>query len=209
MAVTGKLKLKTGGESAEIYELSDQAVTIGRSPECEYVIDDLEVSRKHTLIQREGDSFFVEDLNSTNGTFLNGKRLRKKKVLTNGDLITIGEQHVLEFELAEKSEELKPDQEVPLSPAAQSQETAEQDAPEEKRTEIAEEPTESGWKEVKKTTPKKDKVPLKVNWKIVLLAALAFFVVFCVLPFVVIEATDQWCNLFSGFFNSISPGVCP
>jgi ABC-2 type transport system permease protein len=49
----------------------------------------------------------------------------------------------------------------------------------------------------------------RVHWVVILLAALAFMVIFCVLPLIVIEVTDQWCNFFSGIFNSISPGVCP
>jgi len=49
----------------------------------------------------------------------------------------------------------------------------------------------------------------RVHWVVILLAALAFMVVFCVLPLIVIEVADQWCSFFSGIFNSISPGVCP
>jgi hypothetical protein len=49
----------------------------------------------------------------------------------------------------------------------------------------------------------------RVHWIVILLAALAFIVIFCVLPLVVIDVTDQWCNLFTGFFNSISTGACP
>ncbi len=49
----------------------------------------------------------------------------------------------------------------------------------------------------------------RVHWVVILLAALAFIVIFCILPLIVIEVSDQWCNLFAKFFNSISPGVCP
>lgn len=49
----------------------------------------------------------------------------------------------------------------------------------------------------------------KLTWIVILLAFLAFIVVFCVIPLIVIDLTNQWCNLFSGFFNSISPGACP
>ena len=47
------------------------------------------------------------------------------------------------------------------------------------------------------------------TWVVILLAALAFIMIFCVIPLFIIDATDQWCNLFNGFFNSISQGVCP
>jgi len=49
----------------------------------------------------------------------------------------------------------------------------------------------------------------KLTWIVILLAALVFIVVFCVITLTIIDLTNQWCNLFSGFFNSISPGVCP
>ncbi len=49
----------------------------------------------------------------------------------------------------------------------------------------------------------------KLTWIVILLAALAFIVIFCVIPLTIIDLTNQWCNLFSGFFNSISPGACP
>lgn len=49
----------------------------------------------------------------------------------------------------------------------------------------------------------------KLTWIVIFLAALAFAVIFCVITLTIIDLTNQWCNLFSGFFNSISPGVCP
>jgi hypothetical protein len=47
------------------------------------------------------------------------------------------------------------------------------------------------------------------TWALVLFIAIGFIILFCLIPFVVIEVTNQWCNLFSGFFNAISPGICP
>ena len=59
------------------------------------------------------------------------------------------------------------------------------------------------------TANKKTKDQKKPSWLVILITALAFIVVFCIIPLIVIEVTDQWCNLFAGFFNSMSPGVCP
>ena len=47
------------------------------------------------------------------------------------------------------------------------------------------------------------------SWLIILVIALAFLVFFCFIPFIIIEVSNQWCNLFSGFFNALSPGACP
>jgi len=49
----------------------------------------------------------------------------------------------------------------------------------------------------------------KPTWVVIPLAALTFIVIFCVIPLVVIDVANQWCNLFAGFFNSVVPGVCP
>ena len=47
------------------------------------------------------------------------------------------------------------------------------------------------------------------SWIVVTLIALIFIVIFCVIPLIIIEVSNQWCNLFSGFFNAITPGICP
>ncbi len=47
------------------------------------------------------------------------------------------------------------------------------------------------------------------TWAVVLLVAMGFIILFCIIPMIFIELSNQWCNLFSGFFNAISPGVCP
>jgi hypothetical protein len=47
------------------------------------------------------------------------------------------------------------------------------------------------------------------SWIIVTLIALIFLVLFCVIPLIIIEVSNQWCALFSGFFNAITPGICP
>lgn len=67
-------------------------MTIGRSPECSIVIDNKLVSRLHASIQKIRDAYFLKDENSTNGTFLNGRRIPSDKYvkLNPGDKITVG-----------------------------------------------------------------------------------------------------------------------
>ncbi len=67
-------------------------MTIGRSAECNIVVDNKLVSRVHAVIQRIRDVYFIKDENSTNGTFLNGRRIPNDKYvkLNPGDKITIG-----------------------------------------------------------------------------------------------------------------------
>jgi len=72
-------------------------LVLGRDPRCEVPLSDQVVSRLHAMIKRDGDRFFVEDLDSKNGTFLNGKILRsgKSTKLSHGDEIRIGRTLVL------------------------------------------------------------------------------------------------------------------
>lgn len=62
---------------------------IGRNPDCDRVIDNIKVSRRHCRLYQEGDSWFVEDLGSSNGTFLNGVKVLKSKIISS-DILTVG-----------------------------------------------------------------------------------------------------------------------
>ena len=68
------------------------AVTIGRLPDNTIVIDNSAVSSHHVRIAREGPQFVVEDLGSTNGTFVNGARVAALTRLSAGDLLGCGPQ---------------------------------------------------------------------------------------------------------------------
>lgn len=74
-----------------------RSLSIGRSPDNDIVIDNAAVSGKHARIIPEGDAYFVKDLNSTNGTFVNNKMIASR-MLHGGDIITIG-KHELVFQL--------------------------------------------------------------------------------------------------------------
>jgi pSer/pThr/pTyr-binding forkhead associated (FHA) protein len=77
------------------YELAKERITIGRKPENDIPIDNLAVSGKHALVITILDDSFLEDLGSTNGTYVNGK-LIKKHALKDGDVIAIG-KHELKY----------------------------------------------------------------------------------------------------------------
>jgi pSer/pThr/pTyr-binding forkhead associated (FHA) protein len=73
------------------HHLPGESTTIGRAVECGVVITSKRVSREHARIYREGRRFLLQDLNSTNGTFLNEERLLNPVELRDGDRISIGE----------------------------------------------------------------------------------------------------------------------
>jgi len=64
---------------------------VGRAIECDVVIASKSVSREHTRIRREGRRWFVDDLGSTNGTYLNDERVTGSLTLMDGDILKIGD----------------------------------------------------------------------------------------------------------------------
>jgi pSer/pThr/pTyr-binding forkhead associated (FHA) protein len=78
--------------------LAGERLTIGRSRECEVVVDDPNVSRRHAELRKTIEGWMVVDLGSTNGVKVNGKRV-KEEVLRPGDKITLG---LVELEYGEE-----------------------------------------------------------------------------------------------------------
>jgi pSer/pThr/pTyr-binding forkhead associated (FHA) protein len=80
----------TGSEEKDgIFELGERAVVIGRSMECDIQLGVQNVSRKHARVLFQNEEYLVEDLESTNGVFVNGIKV-VKCVLRNNDQIEIG-----------------------------------------------------------------------------------------------------------------------
>jgi hypothetical protein len=71
------------------HELDKRRVVIGRSRDCDIQVADSNVSRRHAEVRQEGAAYWVVDLDSTNGTEVNGRRLKRAK-LKPGDTITVG-----------------------------------------------------------------------------------------------------------------------
>jgi hypothetical protein len=71
------------------HELSKRRTVIGRSKDCDLQLDDANASRRHAEVRQEGTSYWIIDLDSTNGLEVNGRRAKRAKLDT-GDKITIG-----------------------------------------------------------------------------------------------------------------------
>ena len=91
-----KLILSFDGKPIKDYELDQEITTIGRKPTNDIHIDNLAVSGTHAKILTILNDSFIEDLNSTNGTLINGQRI-SKHALRNGETIIIG-KHTLKYE---------------------------------------------------------------------------------------------------------------
>jgi len=74
-------------------QLTKDRTTLGRRPYNDIVIDNLAVSGEHAVLQMTGKEVLLEDLNSTNGTYINGKAVKKQQ-LQNGDSIEIGKYRI-------------------------------------------------------------------------------------------------------------------
>jgi pSer/pThr/pTyr-binding forkhead associated (FHA) protein len=86
----GLLLVKRGPNAGSTFLLGRDATTVGRSPESDVFLDDVTVSRKHALLERREDgSFFVRDVGSLNGTYVNGEQVDETK-LASSDEVQIG-----------------------------------------------------------------------------------------------------------------------
>lgn len=94
---SAQLVVRQGVQTGKVFQLRRRPVVLGRDEKADVSLPDPEVSRLHARISWFEAQYVIEDLRSTNGTYLNGVLLRAPKPLTNGDQIAMG-QTVLEFE---------------------------------------------------------------------------------------------------------------
>jgi FHA domain len=115
-----RLIVRRGPQPNQIYELNKDIITLGRDITNDIVINDPEVSRHHCRLTRGGGGYTLEDLGSTNGTFVNGQRLTGARPLAGGDMIGLGETVTLGYESTIPAPE--PGQQATMiSPASQAQ----------------------------------------------------------------------------------------
>ena len=93
-----QLIMRTGPTPGAAFTLEGDQMSIGRDSTNEIVINDAEISRRHARLTFQGGKYVLEDLGSTNGTFVNGQRLAGPRVLKAGEVVSFGEQIVLVFE---------------------------------------------------------------------------------------------------------------
>ena len=89
MSMATLYQIGEDGSQAERWELSDESFVVGRSGLAKISIEDEGVSRRHFLIAREGEDYVIKDLNSRNGTWVNGHRVFAEK-LHHNNLILAG-----------------------------------------------------------------------------------------------------------------------
>ncbi len=88
-----KMIVSIDGVVIKEVQLSKDRTTLGRRPYNDVVIDNLAISGEHAVFQMTGSEVFIEDLNSTNGTYVNGKAAKKQQ-LHNGDTVEVGKYKI-------------------------------------------------------------------------------------------------------------------
>jgi len=95
-----QLVMKTGPTPGRTYPLEKTEISIGREIGSDVFINEAEVSRRHARLTQQAGTYLLEDLGSTNGTFVNGQRLVGLHLMQPGDTILVGENTTLAFEVA-------------------------------------------------------------------------------------------------------------
>jgi hypothetical protein len=94
-----QLIMRSGPTPGAAFNLEGDQLTIGRDATNDVTINDAEVSRRHARLTFQGGKYVLEDLGSTNGTFVNGQRLAGPRVLKAGEVVSFGEQIILVYEV--------------------------------------------------------------------------------------------------------------
>jgi len=101
MAAQFQFVMRSGPTTGKIYPLEAPEIIIGRDASNGVAINDAEISRKHAKLSLHGSAYVIQDLGSTNGSFVNGQRITGTQVLNPGDTVSFGENIVLMYEAAQ------------------------------------------------------------------------------------------------------------
>ncbi len=174
--------MRSGPTPGVIFPLDGDQIHVGRDASNGVAINDAEISRKHSRLSFQGGKYVLEDLGSTNGTFVNGQRLAGPVVLKPGDVVSLGEHIVLMYDAinmdpgATVAVPRKPTRMEP--PPVQAQVPA---------------PVVSISTPLESSTP--PSIPLKkTNLTPIIIGIVVFlFVCMCISFFFWIDATFRWC----------------
>jgi len=100
-----RLTIIKGFNKGEVYPLDADEVIIGRGEENGITLNIAEVSRTHAILNRAGEGYVIKDLGSTNGTFVDKKKVGEKYLLKPGDTIMLGDAIYLTYQADTDPEE--------------------------------------------------------------------------------------------------------
>jgi pSer/pThr/pTyr-binding forkhead associated (FHA) protein len=202
VANTYKLIMKNGPDEGTEVVLDKDEMYLGRDDNNDIVVKDAEVSRRHARLVKQEDDYFYDDLGSTNGSFIQGQKLGTLTLLKPGTTISLGDKVLIEYSMT-----VDPSATV-VSLKTQIPRMSSIPVyvpPAEPLPPVMPPPPPPPVFQAEPLTPatKKDKV------KKILLIVAAALLIFCVIPWIIMEVSDSWCSLFGGLFNAIKAGSCP
>lgn len=193
MAAQFQFVMRSGPTPGATYSLEGDQLVIGRDSSSGVPINDAEVSRKHARLTFQGGKYVIEDLGSTNGTFVNGQRLVSSVVLKSGDVVSLGEQIVLLYEA------LSADAGATMISHKAPARTAVSAPP------VSAPPPPQPYASTPPAAPVRpaNNMPLFIGIGAVAVICL------CVVFFVGVDQLNLWCSFPISIFTPIFGGVCP
>jgi len=177
-----QLTMRSGPNPGTVYALDSDHISIGRDSSNSISVNDAEVSRHHARMSFQGGKYVLEDMGSTNGSFVNGQRLTGPRVLKSGEVISFGEQIVFVYEAVESdpgATVVSSRAEIPSRPASAPPSQPQAYAGQVPGSQPDSEPA-------KKVNP----VPIAIAVGAVLLICV------CISFFVWVDQTYRWCVFF-------------
>jgi len=209
MAAQFQFVMRAGPNIGKVFPLEGPEISIGREGTNTIAINDVEVSRKHARMELRGPAYLIQDLGSTNGTFVNGQRVTSPQVLNPGDSISLGEGIVLSYESAfdpnatmmSANISRPAPTEVPV-PAPVAAAPVPVQAPPSSAAPVYSGQVPDGPVPVA-TTPAKRRFPV---WLIIVILAL-LVICACIAFFVIIDQLNLWCRVVP-FLVPLLGGTC-
>jgi hypothetical protein len=226
MANIYKLIIQSGTGMGTEFPLEKSELFLGRDLTSDLVINDPEVSRRHLRLVLDGATYRIEDLGSTNGTFIHGQRLIASALLKPGEVITLGEKIVLRYEVTSSDPNAtvvvqrtagQNNQQVPspVTPPVAVQAPVSMPAPV-----FAPPPPPArvappisaapAYQQPNIQVPPPGAAPKKKSKAlVVILILVGILILFCVVPWIIVDLTNSYCNLFPGILNMLITNACP
>jgi predicted component of type VI protein secretion system len=218
-----RLVMQTGPTPGRDIPLQKSELFVGRDSSNDIVINDAEVSRRHARFFLQGTSYMLEDLGSTNGSFINGQRLVGPTPVRPGEIITLGERINLVFESLTFSQPPVAafPSATPIPPLSQPEPSAPPQAsplghapvipqPVARSEPLQAKPSSSSTFSGHVPSAGLSPVPAPViktripAWVWIVIAVLTILLIF-----LIIDDARLWCPLFGWAINGIFPGNCP
>ena len=173
-----QLVMRSGPTPGKVYPLKNDEMFIGRDVGNDIVINDAEVSRRHSRLSMQAGGYIIEDLGSTNGTAVNGDRLTSRHVLRVGEVVSFGEHVALVFEA------VTDDKEATIPGPRTARKVSVESA------QVAPEPVRAS-----APVPSSPAKPSKKSSIWVILLVVLGILCFCIAIPVIIDYLDLWCSI--------------